>query len=168
MKSILLVGLLAAIATPVLANEPILNRLIDYQAFQKIVVESGQERESKRLTEAEFLDMLAKSDVIVLDARSSSRYALLHIKGAVNLPFTEFTEATLASIIPSKNTQVLIYCNNNFEGSPIAFASKAPSASLNLATYTSLKSYGYTNVYELGPLLDVATTKIPFAGSEVK
>ncbi len=168
MKSALLIVMLAAIATPVLADEPIPNRLIDYQAFQKIVVESGPERESKRLTETDFLNMLVKGDVILLDARSSSRYQLRHIKGAVNLPFTEFTEATLASIIPSKDTQVLIYCNNNFEGSPIAFASKAPSASLNLATYTSLKSYGYTNVYELGPLLDVATTKIPFAGSEVK
>ncbi|MBW4554161.1 MAG: rhodanese-like domain-containing protein [Aphanocapsa sp. GSE-SYN-MK-11-07L] len=168
MKSILLVGLLAAIAAPSLANEPISNRLIDYEAFQKIVVESGQEREPRRLTEAAFLNMLAKGNVILLDARSDSRYAMRHVKGAVNLPFTDFTEAALAKIIPSKDTKILIYCNNNFEGSPIAFASKAPSASLNLATYTSLKSYGYTNVYELGPLLDVATTKIPFAGSEVK
>jgi 3-mercaptopyruvate sulfurtransferase SseA len=168
MKSAVLVVLLSAISAPALANEPIPNRLIDYQGFQKIVVESGQERESRRLTEADFLEMLTKENVVLLDARSDSRYALLHIQGAVNLPFTEFTEAALAKIIPSKDTKVLIYCNNNFDGSPIAFASKAPSASLNLATYTSLKSYGYTNVYELGPLLDVASTKIPFAGSEVK
>jgi 3-mercaptopyruvate sulfurtransferase SseA len=168
MKSAILAVMLSAIAAPSLANEPIPNRLIDYQAFQKIVVESGQEREARRLTEADFLEMLSKPDVVLLDARSDSRYALLHIQGAVNLPFTEFTEAALAKIIPSKDTKVLIYCNNNFNGSPIAFASKAPSASLNLATYTSLKSYGYTNVYELGPLLDVASTKIPFAGSEVE
>jgi 3-mercaptopyruvate sulfurtransferase SseA len=168
MKSAILVVMLSAIAAPSLANEPIPNRLIDYQGFQKIVVESGREREARRLTEADFLEMLTKDNVVLLDARSDSRYALLHIQGAVNLPFTEFTEAALAKIIPSKDTKVLIYCNNNFDGSPIAFASKAPSASLNLATYTSLKSYGYTNVYELGPLLDVASTKIPFAGSEVK
>jgi hypothetical protein len=62
----------------------------------------------------------------------------------------------------------LIYCNNNFENSPRAFASKAPSASLNISTYTSLKSYGYTNIYELGPLLDVHNTAIPFDGSELK
>ncbi len=168
MKSAILVVLLSAIAAPCLANEPIPNRLIDYQAFQKIVVESGQERESRRLTEADFLDMLAKGDLILLDARSDSRYALRHVKGAVNLPFTEFTEAALAKIIPTKDTKILIYCNNNFDGSPIAFASKQPSTSLNLSTYVALKGYGYTNIYELGPLLDIATTKIPFAGSEVK
>jgi hypothetical protein len=62
----------------------------------------------------------------------------------------------------------LIYCNNNFEGSPAAFAAKAPAASLNLSTYTSLKAYGYSNIFELGPLLNVTTTKIPFEGTEVQ
>jgi len=44
---------------------------------------------------------------------------------------------------------------------------RAATASLNLSTWTSLKSYGYTNVYELGPLLSVDATRIPFEGSEV-
>jgi len=43
-----------------------------------------------------------------------------------------------------------------------------PAASLNLSTYTSLKAYGYNNIYELGPLLNISTTKIPFEGTEVK
>jgi hypothetical protein len=29
------------------------------------------------------------------------------------------------------------------------------------------RGYGYTNIYELGPLLEVSTTKIPFVGTEV-
>jgi len=33
-------------------------------------------------------------------------------------------------------------------------------ASLNLSTYVSLYSYGYRNIYELGPLLDLKETKI--------
>lgn len=160
--------LLMIIATPVVAQNPIPNPLIDYDQFQKIVVESSQERESKRLTEEQFLEMMKEKDVVLLDARSASRYALRHIKGAINLPFTEFTATSLSTMIKNKNTKILIYCNNNFEGSPNAFAMKAPAASLNLSTYTSLKAYGYTNVYELGPLLDVSTTKIPWEGSEVK
>ena len=95
-------------------------------------------------------------------------YALRHIKGAVNLPFTDFTADSLSRVIPAKDSKVLIYCNNNFLGSPIAFASKTATASLNLSTYTSLISYGYTNVYELGPLLDVKSTVLPFEGTEVK
>jgi hypothetical protein len=105
---------------------------------------------------------------VVLDARSSSKYDLRHIKGAVNLPFTDFTAASLSGVLPGKDAKILIYCNNNFLGSPVAFTSKSATASLNLSTYTSLKSYGYDNIYELGPLLDVNKTTIPFEGSEVK
>jgi len=36
-----------------------------------------------------------------------------------------------------------------------------PSASLNVSTYISLYTYGYRNVWELGPLLDVHKTKLP-------
>jgi hypothetical protein len=148
--------------------EPIPNRLIDYNEFQKIVIASASERESHRLTEAQFITAMADTNAVLLDARSASKYALRHIRGAVNLPFTEFTADSLANAISTRATKILIYCNNNFEGSPIAFASKAPAASLNVSTYTSLRAYGYTNIFELGPLLNVRTTAIPFDGSEVK
>lgn len=158
----------AVLVTPALRAQPtILNPLIDYVGFQKIVDTSDRDRESRRLTEDAFLSMMKEHGVVVLDARSSAMYALRHIKGAVNLQFTDFTANTLSSVLPDKNVKVLIYCNNNFLGSPVAFASKMPTASLNLLTYTSLKSYGYDNIYELGPLLDVNKTKIPFEGTEV-
>jgi hypothetical protein len=150
------------------AADPIPNKLIDYAAFQKIVITSEKERESHRLTEDSFLAAMSQPGVVLLDARTGSRYQMRHIKGAVNLPFTEFAAAPLAAVIPAKDTKILIYCNNNFLNDQMAMVSKAPPASLNLATYTSLKAYGYTNIYELGPLLDVTKTKIPFEGTEVK
>lgn len=141
--------------------EPIPNRLIDYSQFKKIVNRSEAERETHRLTEDQFLKMMTEEGVVVLDARSENRYKLLHIKGAINLPFTEFTKDSLAAVIPEPKAKILIYCNNNFEGNEQAFAAKSPAASLNLSTYNSLKAYGYTNIYELGPLLDVNQTKLP-------
>jgi len=156
------------LTTPVLrAQATIPNPLIDYIGFQKIVDTADKERESRRLTEDAFLSMMNQPGTVVLDARSSAMYQLRHIKGAVNLQFTDFTAKALSSVLPDKNVKVLIYCNNNFLGSPVAFASKMPTASLNLLTYTSLKSYGYDNIYELGPLLNVNKTKIPFEGTEV-
>ncbi len=163
-----LLPILIFVSGSLLAAESIPNRLIDYQAFQKIVVESAGEREAHRLTEVQFITAMADTNAVLLDARSALRFDQRHIRGAVSLPFTEFTADTLAKVIPTKGTKVLIYCNNNFEGSPVAFAAKASSASLNVSTYTSLKSYGYTNIYELGPLLNVHTTAIPFAGTEIK
>jgi hypothetical protein len=155
---------------PVLFNKPrpsIPNPAIDAPGFRQIVQESAAERESKRLTEAEFIKAMQEKGVIVLDARSTRNFDRRHIKGAVNLPFTEFTASELAKVIPKKDSKVLIYCNNNFGGSPAAFATKMPSTALNLSTYVSLRGYGYTNIYELGPLLEVSTTKIPFVGTEV-
>ena len=166
---LLLTASTLAFTAPVLpGQEQIPNRLIDYAGFQNIVDTSGKERESRRLTEDAFLAAMQEPGAVVLDARSHSMYELRHIKGAVNLQFTDFTAASLAGVLPGKDVKILIYCNNNFLGSPVAFASKMPPASLNLSTYTSLKAYGYDQIYELGPLLDVNKTKIPFAGSEVK
>lgn len=150
------------------AGQPIPNRLISYEGFEKNVQEVEKIRESRRLTEEEFLQRMSRPGVIILDARSAAKFQLRHIHGAVNLSLPDFNEAALAQIIPHKDTPVLIYCNNNFENSPISFASKSFSTALNLHTFVSLQGYGYTNVYELGPLLDVHTTRLPFAGEEVK
>ena len=143
------------------------NELIDYSGFQQLVGEIKDIREERRLTEEQFLEAMKSGEYIILDARSKKNFDLRHIQEAVNLPFTEFTAESLSQVIPSKDTKILIYCNNNFRGSPVSFASKAATASLNLSTQIALAAYGYKHVYELGPLLEVGKTKIPFTGEEV-
>lgn len=78
----------------------------------------------------------------------------------IHLSFPDIAIETLARRLPDKNARILIYCNNNFVHEPEAFPTKMPSASLNVSTYISLYSYGYRNVWELGPLLDVKHTRI--------
>jgi hypothetical protein len=113
-------------------------------------------REGRRVSEPEFIRMAGEPGTVVLDARSERLYRLRHVKGAVNLSFPEFTSETLARAIPSKATRVLIYCNNNFVGAPESMPTKVISSALNLSTFVALYSYGYRNVYELGPAVDVA------------
>lgn len=149
------------------AQTPIPNREIDYQAFLADARQVSAIRETRRLKENQFLKMMAEPGVVILDARSAAKFKLRHLRGAVNLSLPDFTAAELAKIIPAKATRVLIYCNNNFLGSPMAFATKAPAASLNISTFVNLHTYGYTNVYELGPLIDVKASKLPFEGDEV-
>jgi phage shock protein E len=146
---------------------PIPNPKIDFAAHQRAVMETGRLREARRVSEERFLELAAEPGTVILDARSESKFKLRHVKGAVSLPFTEFTEETLAKVIPAKATTVLIYCNNNFEGDRVSFADKRAPAALNLSTFTNLTIYGYTNVFELGPLLDLEKTRIPFAGEAV-
>jgi hypothetical protein len=111
--------------------------------------------------------MMSEPGVVLLDARSGPMFKLRHLQGAVNLSLPDFSEEALAKVIPTKATKVLIYCNNNFLGSPVSMVGKATAASLNVHSFVTLKSYGYENVWELGPLLDVRTTKLPMAGEEV-
>ncbi|MEW4565920.1 rhodanese-like domain-containing protein [Bremerella sp. JC770] len=144
------------------------NPQIDYDGFVKQVQEVAKVREQRRVSEDEFIRMLNDPDTIVLDARSKRMYDLLHVKGAVHLSLPDMTEDELAELIPAKDTRVVIYCNNNFKNEPLAFATKAKVASLNLNTYNTLYSYGYRNIYELKPLLDRHQTKIPFAGTSVE
>lgn len=150
------------VATAASAAPPpqIPNPKIDYAAYLKVAEEVEATRRERRLTEEQFIAMAAQPGTVVLDAHSADKFRLLHIKGAVSLPFTDFTAETLAQVIPSKDTRILIYCNNNFRGDETAFATKAAPASLNISTYVNLAIYGYRNIYELGPLLDVKHTKL--------
>lgn len=125
------------------------------------------QRTNRIVDQDAFLKMSAEKDTIVLDARSADKFAMLHLKGAVSLPFTDFTEETLAKIIPDKNTRILIYCNNNFDNAPRSMPLKAAGASLNISTLISLQTYGYKNVYELGGYIDAKNSKLPFAGSDM-
>ena len=109
--------------------------------------------------------MSREPGTIVLDARSKEKYEELHVKGAINLSFPDITIESLKTILPDKEAQILIYCNNNFRGAEMPFPSKLPTASLNLSTYIALYTYGYRNVYELAPLIDLNQSKLEFETS---
>jgi hypothetical protein len=166
---ILAPALLALHATLPAQTAPVAaNPLIDYGAFAANVATVAPLRESRRISEAQFMRMAREPGTVVLDARSERMYALRHVAGAVNLSFPEFTVATLARVIPSKNTRVLIYCNNNFIGAPESLAMKSLDSALNVSTFVSLHAYGYRNVYELGPSIDFRKTRLAFSGTEVR
>jgi phage shock protein E len=148
-----------------LLAEPIPNPAIDMDGYLQVAGEAARHRQSRRVTEAEFLRMRAEEGTIVLDARSAAKYAELHVAGAVSLPFPDIAVESIARVIPDRNTRILIYCNNNFRNAEEAFPTKMPAASLNLSTFISLYTYGYRNVYELGPLVDIEKSSLPFEGT---
>jgi phage shock protein E len=145
-------------------SDPV-NPAIDMDGYLQISGEAASYRATRRLSEAEFIKMSHEPGTIILDARSKQRYDELHIKGAVNLSFPDITVDSLKQLIPDKATRILIYCNNNFLGAETPFPTKMSTASLNISTYISLYDYGYRNVYELGPLLDVNSTNLEFEGT---
>ncbi len=166
-------------------GDPLANPNIDFAAHIVTAQNAQQHRETRRLSEADFLKASQEPGVIVLDARSKEMYDLLHVKGAINLSFPDIDIESLKKTLPDKKAKILIYCNNNFTpaaGFPkppngqqpnpmtakaaVAMRGKGPAMSLNISTYTALYGYGYTNVYELAPLLDPAKTKLELVSSK--
>ena len=144
------------------------NPAIDMDAYLRVATEAAAYRVDRRISEEQFLEMSRDPATIVLDARSREKFDEMHIRGAVNLSFPDIAVATLLNLIPKRNTRILIYCNNNFVNAEGPFPTKIARASLNLSTFIALYSYGYRNVYELGPQLDPATSKLEFEGTAVK
>jgi len=136
------------------------NPVIDSATYLRDAQAAMAHRESRRLSEDEFIALAAKPGVVILDGRTKGKYNALRVRGAVNLSFPDITVEALARIVPTHATTILIYCNNNFANAPDSMPLKLPPAALNLAMYTSLYTYGYRNVYELGPNLDVNATRI--------
>lgn len=141
------------------------NPAIDMPGFLRIAEAAARHRESHRVGQEQFIRMSREAGTIVLDARSSEKYAELHVKGAIHIAFPDFTVQGLARLIPDKNTRILIYCNNNFTGAEQPFPEKRATASLNLSTFIALYDYGYRNVYELAPLVALADSKLTFEGT---
>lgn len=161
LAAVLLVSAPLAAATPARPPE---NPNIDMAGFLKTANAAAKIRPGRRLSEFDFLQASREKGAIILDARSREKYDELHIRGAASLPFPDITIESIANLIPDKNTKILIYCNNNFRNADVPFPSKLPSASLNLSTWIALTNYGYRNVWELAPLLDIEKTILPFEG----
>jgi phage shock protein E len=156
---LLLTALSAADKKPIPPNPN-----IDMEGYLKVAAEAAKHRETHRLSEDDFLKMSQEPGTIILDARSKDYYEQIHVKGAINLSFPSIDIESLKKTLPDKDARILIYCNNNFKNAQVVFPSKAPTASLNISTYIALFNYGYRNVYELGPQVDLKDSKLPWAG----
>jgi rhodanese-related sulfurtransferase len=162
---------------------------VSFDDFKGLVAEVEPHRASRLVDLDTFLKMSKEPGVIILDTRSTFRFERIHVKGARHLSFTDFTQDNLQKTIPSFDTTILIYCNNNFDGNQTDFASKIamPRAgsgnaaaaqfaaqakpimmALNVPTYINLYGYGYRNVYELHELVNVNDPRITFEGSVVE
>lgn len=140
---------------------------IDYEGFLGLSDEVFELRENRLLTLEEFNAMAAEPNTIILDARSRFAFEMGHIEGAVNLPFSDFTDEKLAEVIPSFDTRVLIYCNNNFTDDVEPIPLKRISLALNIPTFINLYGYGYENIYELGVLTETSNPDVDWVASEM-
>jgi rhodanese-related sulfurtransferase len=150
--------LLAAAAPATAAPAPIAT--VDYSGFQTLTRDVRDYRAGRLVTWAKFETRAKERDTLILDARSADAFAAGHIRGAVNLPFTDFTAESLAQVIGQRDRPILIYCNNNFANDKAPVRMKAAQLALNIQTFINLVGYGYPNVYELGEVIDFNDAKV--------
>ena len=96
---------------------------------------SAEKNTYEPITQEAAKEMMDTMDVIVLDVREQEEFDAGHIPGAVLLPVGSITAETAATVIPAKDTVVLVYCRSGNR-------SKTASA--------ALAELGYTEVYEFG------------------
>ena len=154
----LLLALALTAATPALAQA---NPQIDYPAFQALTASVAPARATRLIAFDAFKAEAAKPEALLLDARSKDAFARGHIKGAVNLPLTDFTAESLAAVIGADpDRPILIYCNNNFRNDAAPVRMKAAPLALNIQTFINLVGYGYPNVRELADVVDFTDPKV--------
>ncbi len=120
------------------AKSPYKKSLASYDDFKKLVLEIEPYRAKRLISLDKFLTMSKQDNVVILDTRSTARYRRKHLKGAIHLGFSDFTQQALQQLIPDKNTKILIYCNNNFEGDQVDFTSKVVTPVMPIENATSL------------------------------
>jgi hypothetical protein len=120
-------------ALPQIATAPtdtalVLSPIVDFDAYMALAAEVQAYRRHRLISLDSFNAWSKIPGTVILDTRSDSLYNGKHIKGAIHLDFSNFTQESLAAIIPDRNTRILIYCNNNFKAlrfEPPYFVSKA-------------------------------------------
>ncbi|MDH4473312.1 MAG: rhodanese-like domain-containing protein [Fluviicola sp.] len=168
------------------AKQPLIpSVLVNFEDYSELMAEVETYREAHLVSLDRFNEM-KKENTIILDFRSKAQYDAKHVKGAINLDFTEFTQDRLNTLIPDKNTRILIYCNNNFvtdfnslnedpylQSKAMNYPKKTLSGlervtlALNIPAYINLYGYGFKNVYELGELVLVTDKRVEFEGTAV-
>lgn len=178
MKNIVLSILTLVTSFSALAQKPSLPpSKVNFEAFLELAREVQEHRKNRVIHLKQWIELSKKPNTIILDTRSKKMYDAKHIKGSVHLNFADFTMESLYRIAPNKKTRILIYCNNNIDGNPVFFASKAyipttpdepkKTLALNVPTFINLYGYGYKNVYELADLVDANSGLLEFEGTRV-
>lgn len=95
------------------------------------IISAGSHEEAKKLIEAH-------PDALILDVREEEEYYAGHIDGAELLTLDTINEETASFVIPSKDTELLLYCKTGRR---------------SMLAARILENLGYTKIWNLGGLL---------------
>lgn len=125
------------------AQEPEIpqNDILSYERYHALAADVDIKKHTISLNR--FLDLMKKKEAIVLDLRDKDSYDREHIEGALHLG-PDITAEKLASVAPSKDTTIVVYCTNSLY----------PTRMIALADVglPQIIALGYKNTFRLGPI----------------
>ncbi|WP_108812539.1 rhodanese-like domain-containing protein [Sphingorhabdus sp. Alg231-15] len=154
-----------AIAQNQPSSETTVNPQVDYTGFLQLTEQLADYRQERLVDLKRFKRIAKQADAIILDSRSAAAFAQGHIEGAINIPFSDFTEEKLTKILGDKSRPILIYCNNNFRDDVPPIVLKRAPLALNIPTFINLYGYGYENIYELNDVTHMADPLAQWKGT---
>lgn len=92
----------------------------------------------KKISSTEVYNNITTGKYIVIDVREKDEYASGHIQNAINISVDDLSNDIL-DIVVNKNTNIVVYCR---------------SGARSLKSAENLINLGYTNVYDMGGILD--------------
>ena len=102
-------------------------------------VRETNKTEYRKISAEEAKKMLDENtDAILLDVRTETEFRESHISGATLLPHNEI-EKKAADMLPNKDALILVYCRSGVR---------------SRAAANALTSMGYTNVYDIGGIIN--------------
>lgn len=84
------------------------------------------------------LELIENDNTILLDVRTIAEYEDGHIEGAVLFPLDNL-KSSIESAVPDKSTNIIVYCR---------------SGNRSADAIDILVNLGYTNVHDLGGIID--------------
>ena len=160
-----LAALALACSTPAPAGTS--NPQIDYRGFAQLVDELEPVRAAHLLPWEEFAHHSREKGALLLDPRTPHAFARGHLKGAVNVPLTDFSAETLREVIgEDTNRPIYIYCNNHFRENRPPVLLKSGRLAVAIPTFVNLHGYGYTNVWELSHPISTSDPGVEWVSGE--
>ena len=97
---------------------------------------------------------LEDNKIQIVDVRTTLEWEKSHIKGAINLPITHFSEDSVKQLRLNTDQTIIVICL---------------TAHRSIPAVRKLKQYGYKDVYQLkGGMLSWWKAKLPTLTSQVK
>ena len=109
--------------------------LISSAAFSQKKLDKLLQKYNKNNVPYIYVDSLAKTNAVLLDAREEKEFKVSHLKDAICVGYDHFKlKETLAKLPEDKNTKIVVYCSLGIRSETVAH---------------QLIKAGYTNVYNL-------------------